>query len=293
MSKTSLSLSGLVLALMVAGSAHAATFSFTGSTSTDSSGNTLANTNYSNPGINLTVGGVYAQNGNTALASSGATYDSATLNSGFSTTATWVSQALTFYSGGGLAMSSDGSSTPNHALDNAGQNTEAVLMQFSSSVVLSSLNLGYIASAAGFASTGSDVSVLRWTGAGAPTTSGFTAVNTLSNGWSLVGNYGGLAQADDAINSGGLGSSWWLVSAYNSAFGAATSGTVNQGNDFFKIAAVTATACTGTAAQCGTTSSGGGGKLPEPSSLALVGVALLGAARVKRSRRAAKGKLGA
>lgn len=208
-------------------------------------------------GITAKASGVYAANG--------------TSNLGFSsTTAKWVSDAnadLIAYPGG-LGMASDGSTQPNHALDNYG-NTEAVLLSFSSSVVLSSINTGYV-------SGDSDFSVFRYEGSTAPNLTGTAAssMGSSMSGWTLVGNYGVSNAGTTTVNSGLSGSSWWLISAYNTAWGTSSvnNGVLSKGNDYFKLYAVAGTKTPG----------GGGGSVPEPASIALVGAALLGIMGTRR-----------
>ena len=251
---------------------------------------TVADANPS--GVSITsFTGAYAANGGTLVGGGAAIVAGNTYGiSGFASGATWstgASSSLAYYSGNGLGMSSDslGSAAPNHALDNGPSttmdannyvngvgNTEAVLLNFSSSVVLSSVGIGYKFGDA-------DISVFRYTGGSAPSLTGVNATsvaNMSSAGWQLVGNYGDLAvdttTAYSPVNAGNLGSSWWLISAYNSSYGAATSGTVDQGNDFFKLYAVEGTKCTSTTAGvCGP-----GTSVPEPGSLALASLAMVG-----------------
>ena len=232
----------------------------------------------------LTISGVYAQNGSTALTTNGTVNtaddgpNSATLNSGFASGAQWNTGTVTYYSGGGLAMSSDGTAAPNHAIDNAGMNTEGVLLHFTTSQILTSIGLGYIGG-------DSDISVFRFTGSAAPVMAGASLSSMVSAGWQLVGNYANLAQdtsnpynlVNNSLASGNpntaadagadsVGSSWWLITAFNSNYGSGSG--LDQGNDFFKVYAVSAAACT--------TGDCGGKKVPEPGSLALASLALMG-----------------
>lgn len=256
----------------------------------------------------VTVSGAYAANGGAALSAAvigttivaGNTYG---IDGFASSSTTWTavgsSSTLQYYSGNGLGMSSDStlSQQPNHALDNGVStnssdkidglgNTEAVMLSFGSSVVLSSVGIGYTYSG------DADISVFRYIGSNtvAPALDGTKASLTdMQNaGWQLVGNYGDLAKDTtnpyNLVNAGNFGSSWWLISAYNSSYGAATAGrgSVDQGNDFFKIYAVAGTKCVsiGGGSNCGAGPSGS--KIPEPGSLALVSVGLVGALGLRR-----------
>jgi len=239
-------------------------------------------------------------------------YVANTLNGSNKIAGNWAGAALTQYAGNGQGMTTGtDSGSPYHALDNNG-NTEAVLLSFSASTVLSSIGLGYTESTAaspelsckntttgaitlattcgaGTTSQGKtvDVSLFRWTGGSAPTLSG-TAAGTMA-GWELVGNYGDFitdtTNPYNAVNSAGKTSSWWLITAYNSGFTQSAQtenrGTLNTGDDYFKLYATAGSKCTGTVdanGVCGGTTV----KLPEPASLSLAGVALLGVVGMRR-----------
>ena len=75
-----------------------------------------------------------------------------------------------------------------------------------------------------------------------------------------------------------VGSSWWLITAYNTNFGTGTN--LTQGDDYFKLLAVAGTACTGTVTQCGPK------RVPEPGSLALASLAIFGVIYTRRQRKA-------
>lgn len=275
----------LAASMLAAPTAFAAsTWTFSGSGLTDANGEPLANTTYAGADANLTIKGAYATNG--------------AGNSGYAAAAAWNTSVpnadALYWSSNGLGMCSDPTNlnptptnpactSPNHALDNNG-NTEAVLLSFSQSVMLTSIGIGW-------KSGDADISVFRYTGATAPTITGVGAslASMTSAGWSLVGNYADLAvdttnpynlvngaqSPSGAAGATSVGSSWWLITAYNTSYGGSG---LTQGDDYFKVYAVAGTACTSTTpGVCGP-----GNKTPEPGTLVLAGLAFAGLAYSRR-----------
>jgi hypothetical protein len=205
--------------------------------------------------------------------------------SGWSTTGSGSTfAAATVYNWGtsaglGVVASNESSSqTGPHATDNVGS-IDAMLLNFTSGPVnLSNLSIGWngtdnATTTNGITYNDSDLSILAWTGVGTPTMSGS---GLLGAGWTLIGNYGnvGSLTGNTATATNSIYSSYWLISAYSTAYGTTSSNgqSLNQGNDAFKVLSVAGNTCTGTVSgsQCNPN------KTPEPGSIALLGVGMLG-----------------
>lgn len=254
------------------------------------SGGVYGTVNNSNTNTSTRYGAGYALSG-TGFASA---LMSAQGTSGFGGTSRLEAQSAR--AGGDTSPLAPGS--PNHSFDSIAPGSfDMMLLDFgSSSVILDKIGIGWN-------SGNADLTVLRWTGntrpTGTPGSSSDTTdghENLLSTtynsatpgtaGWQLVGSYADLTNDNttpfgyDARSTlATQASSWWLISAFDS--------TLNGSSSSCRTATGTTTTCSSTnngfklnfiATKPG--GGGGGGSsssgVPEPTSLALAGVALAG-----------------
>ncbi len=186
---------------------------------------------------------------------------------------------LNKYSGGfGVSNRIEGlnANSDMHTTDNEGS-TDLIAFDFGASkIALGAAMVGYIGTNLS-GTKDSDISVLAWTGINAPsslalalagkTIAGGTGL--VAGGWTLIGSYADLVvNQSKAINAGlnPISSSWWLVSAYNSTY---TSGgtALDTVADYVKLLSI---------------SSKDLNQVPEPGSLALAGLAMIGMLAMRR-----------
>jgi len=258
--RTSNQLAGLLAAaaLCGAGSASAATWTFTGSLEQPAGYGAAQHTS---EGVAATV---------TAWAN--------TANGPSGTNTVLASAYLTPQGTSGVGARHDDGETsdwPQHAIDNDNR-IESLLFNFAGDKVsLSSTYFGWV-------NNDSDYSVYAYTGAGAGSVAGLTYAGLTSNGWSLVGHYNSNSSAGSKTIDTDIFSSYWLIGAYNG-----TGSGMDTKKDYFKLKSVTGATCADTPGGRGC---GGhtppGGSVPEPGTLLLVGIGMLGLTRMKRRQTA-------
>ena len=146
--------------------------------------------------------------------------------------------------------------SPEHTVDN-NQRYDSVLFSFASAIKLTTVNIGWY-------SGDTDISVLRYDGIGATPSDnpvGKTYGEVLTSGWTLVSQAATSSTTSKDL-SGVAGSSKWLIGAANPLLGTTMDGTIDQVKLISLVGSLPGLPPSTV--------------VPEPGSLALFGLALVG-----------------
>lgn len=196
-----------------------------------------------------------------------------------------------YYSGGGVGVNNrDGwtsgtnlgdygdvlSSAPEHATDNE-QRVDSLLLSFGSALQLTSLVSGWPDPGSSY---DTDFVLMRYMGTDNPTAAldGKTYSQLLTQSWEVIGHYSfnkDETPTNVSAATAGKSSSYWLVAADTTV---GTSAALDGSSDYFKLKTIAASTP-------GTPPPPPGQQVPEPGSLALLGLGALLLGRV-RSRKA-------
>ena len=258
-----------------------------------------ANSGGLNPGNGTSNFGGLSITGSGGSAAGNAVTAGITAIQGAQTSGSTIGTGQLFWYGTSVGVGTE--AAPYHAIDNNGGAYEFVLLNFNSKVALNAVTVGF---------NGIDnatpnlarATVLAFTGtppvnAVPNITNGNDTWGNLTSAWDSVNNIGGWQVIANSIDTGtpvnntasfnagnATTSSYWLVGAYNPLFQNAGAAAPNP-SDLFKFVSVTGCAVADTTST-GCTPGSGGGRVPEPGSIALFGLALAGLAAFRKRRQA-------
>lgn len=221
--------------------------------------------NFSGSGQNVNNGTMLGSDASTAVTIKG--YSNTGDVSGEDTIET-VKSVIRWGSGLGVCSNDDNcSSSGPHATDNYGDNevggdTDMILFSFNKAIDLDTVSVGWWED--------SDITVLAYTAAGIPTSLVGGLYSALPSGWSFIGNYADVAaEAGNTVNvnASNVVASHWLIGAYNPLI---RSEGWSTENDAIKLSALSGTIP--------------GNSVPEPASLALLGIGFTAFGFTRRRR---------
>lgn len=173
-----------------------------------------------------------------------------------------------------LKNQKESDTTPDHSIDSFNNYFDMVLLTFNQKVDLTRFDLGWARESTNL--NRADISVAAFTGNGNANLAGNTWGDIAGSGnWSTVGEYRDVASYNYQNVTTDVKSKYWLIGAYNPIFanpGEVTGNWESAGNDGFKLASVRGVTSTGTVVVT----------VPEPSSLAILGLGLLGFLSVRK-----------
>ena len=167
-----------------------------------------------------------------------------------------------------LKNQSESDTTPDHSIDSFNNYFDMVLLTFNEKVDLTQFDIGWARETTQY--NRADISVAAFTGNGSSSLAGNTWNGVATSGnWSTVGQYLDVDDYNYQTVTSDITSKYWLIGAYNPIFanpGEVTGTWASSNNDGFKLASVQGVTSTGNPVV----------SVPEPTSIAILGLGLLG-----------------